>query len=70
MQLISQEMYLYIYIYVCVYGFPGGTVVKNPPASAGHAMQEMQIQSLGWEDPWSRNTGVEYQNGLPFPVYV
>ena len=31
------------------YGFPGGTVVKNPPA-----MQEMQktgVQSLGQEDP-------------------
>ena len=27
-------------------GFPGGSVVKNPPA-----MQEMQVQSLGWEDP-------------------
>ena len=27
-------------------GFPGGSVVKNLPA-----MQEMQIQSLDWEDP-------------------
>ena len=27
-------------------GFPGGTVVKNPPAK-----QETQVQSLGWEDP-------------------
>ena len=27
-------------------GFPGGLVVKNPPA-----MQEMQIPSLGQEDP-------------------
>ena len=26
-------------------GFPGGSVVKNPPA-----MQEMQVQSLGWKD--------------------
>ena len=26
--------------------FPGRSVVKNPPA-----MQEMQVQSLGWEDP-------------------
>ena len=25
--------------------FPGGSVVKNLPA-----MQEMQVQSLGWED--------------------
>ena len=27
-------------------GFPGGSVVKNPPVK-----QEMQVQSLGWEDP-------------------
>ena len=27
-------------------GFPGDSVAKNPPA-----MQETQIQSLGWEDP-------------------
>ena len=27
-------------------GFPGGSVVKNPPAK-----QEMQILSLGQEDP-------------------
>ena len=27
-------------------GFPDDSVVKNPPAK-----QEMQVQSLGWEDP-------------------
>ena len=27
-------------------GFPGGSVVKNPPA-----MWETWVQSLGWEDP-------------------
>ena len=27
-------------------GFPGGSMVKNPPA-----MQEMQVQSPGFEDP-------------------
>ena len=26
--------------------FPGSSAVKNPPA-----MQEMRVQSLGWEDP-------------------
>ena len=26
--------------------FPGGSVVKNLPT-----IQEMQVQSLGWEDP-------------------
>jgi len=29
-----------------VWGFPSGSVVKNPPAK-----QEMQIQSLGGEEP-------------------
>ena len=27
-------------------GFPGGSVVENPPASAGDS-----VRSLGWEDP-------------------
>ena len=27
-------------------GFPSGSDVKNPPS-----MQEMQVRSLGWEDP-------------------
>ena len=27
-------------------GFPSGSAVKNPPAK-----QEVQVQSLGWEDP-------------------
>ena len=30
-------------------GFPGGSVVKNLAA-----MQETQVQSLGWEDPLER----------------
>ena len=30
-------------------GFPGGPVVKNLPEM--QEQQEMQIQSLGWEDP-------------------
>ena len=29
-----------------IWGFPGGSVVKNPAA-----MHEMQVRSLGWEDP-------------------
>ena len=32
--------------YESMQGFPGGTVVKNPPAK-----QETWVQSLGWEDP-------------------
>ena len=30
-------------------GFPGGAVVKNPPAK-----QETQVRSLGWKIPWGR----------------
>jgi len=30
-------------------GFPGGSVIKNPSA-----MQETQVQSLGWEDPLAK----------------
>ena len=30
-------------------GFPGGSVVKNPPAI--QEPQDMLVPSLGWEDP-------------------
>ena len=30
-------------------GFPGGSVVKNPPANAGDT--EMSVSSLGQDDP-------------------
>ena len=30
-------------------GFQGGSAVKNLPAM--QEMREMQVQSLGWEDP-------------------
>ena len=30
-------------------GFPSSSVVKNPPAM--QETQEMQVRSLGWEDP-------------------
>ena len=30
-------MYLFVYIKEKVWGFPGGAVVENPPASAGDA---------------------------------
>ena len=30
-------------------GFPGGSVIKNPPVSAGDVKTE--VQSLGGEDP-------------------
>ena len=34
---------------LCGWGFPGGSVVKNPPA-----MQEIWVWSLGQEDPWEK----------------
>ena len=35
-------------------GFPGGSAVKNPPAM--QEPQEMQVRSLGWEDPLKEET--------------
>ena len=34
-------------------GFPGGSVVKNPPA-----MQEMRVQSLGLEHPLEKGKAI------------
>ena len=34
-------------MYTLPWGFPGGSAIKNPPA-----MQEMRVQSPGWEDPF------------------
>ena len=49
-------IYKYIYVHVCAHvhvytywGFPGGSVVKNPPAM--QETQEMRVRSLGQEDP-------------------
>ena len=33
-------------------GFPSGSMVKNLPAV--QEIQEMRVQSLGWEDPLER----------------
>ena len=38
------QAFISIDVYVCV-GFPGGSVVKNPPA-----MEEMWVRSLGQEE--------------------
>ena len=40
-------------------GFPGGSVVKNPPA-----MQETWVQSLGWEDPLGKGKATPLQGEL------
>ena len=39
-------VYTYIHTYMYMSNFPGGSELKNLPA-----MQEMQVQSLGQEDP-------------------
>ena len=43
---------------VC-WGFPGSSVVKNPPT-----MQETQVQTLDWEDPMEK--GVDTQSSILF----
>ena len=40
-----------------VLGFPGGSVVKNPPA-----MEETRVRSPGWEDP--------PEKGMATPVFL
>ena len=45
----------YILIHLLSYlGFPGRSVVKNPPAV--QESQETQVRSLGWEDPLEEET--------------
>ena len=36
-------------------GFPGGAVVKNPPAK-----QETQVRSLGGEDPLEEEMAIHF----------
>ena len=43
------------YVYLMYGDFPGGSVVKNPQESA---MQEMQVQSLGWDDPMEKGVAI------------
>ena len=43
------DLCLLVLLMSILWGFPGGSVVKNPPAM--QEMQEMLVQSLSWEDP-------------------
>ena len=45
---------------ITVYGFPRGTVVKNPPASAGDPRNAGSIPGLG------RSLGIENGNPLQY----
>ena len=40
--------------------FPNGLAVKNPPAMK--EMQEIQVWSLGWEDPLEKEMATHYSN--------
>ena len=45
-------------------GFPGGSVVKNPPAM--QKLQEMEVRSLGWEYPLEKEIATHSSiPGLP-----
>ena len=62
--------------YFIFLGFPGGSVVKNPPANAGDADwslgQEDPLEkeiathsnSLAWDIPWTEEPGVLQSTGL------
>ena len=43
------DLCLLVLLMSILWGFPGGSVVENPPAM--QEMQEMLVQSLSWEDP-------------------
>ena len=54
------------HVYVITLGFPGGSVVKNPPANAGNAgdvgdplEEEMATHTsiLAWKLPWTEESG-------------
>ena len=46
-------------IYSACAGFPGGSVVKNPPT-----VQEIRVQFLGWEDPLEK--GMATHRGIVY----
>ena len=39
---------MYIYIYIYVKGFPGGSVVKNPPADTGDTGSILGFGKISW----------------------
>ena len=41
--------FMFVYYMLTFRGFPGGSVVKNLPGSAGD--KELQVPSPGWDDP-------------------
>ena len=51
-------------IFIHLLGFPGGSVVKNPPA-----MQETRVQSLGQEDPLEKEMATHSNILVENPMY-
>ena len=61
---MQKHAYIHIWIYViyiCLYthlGFPGGSVVKNPPANAGDMVRSL-VEKIPWRRKWQ-----------PLPVFL
>ena len=49
---LTEYFYFNLVVIICYLGFPGSSVVRNPPA-----MQETLVQFLGWEDPLEKGMG-------------
>ena len=69
---ISTMLYIYLHICTPFMGFPGGSVIKNPPANAGNARDVGSIPWSGrssekemvthlsitaWKIPWTEEPG-------------
>ena len=70
-------LYMYVCIYVYIYkGFPGGSVVKNPPAKHETWVRSLCLEhppekemathsnGLAWEVPWTEESGGLQSMGL------
>ena len=49
---LTEYFYFNLVVIICYLGFPGSSVVRNPPA-----MQETLVQFLGWEDSLEKGMG-------------
>ena len=58
----NQEMFTFTLSSFSIRGFPGGSVVKNPPAK--QEMQETWVQSLGRKDPWKEGMATRFYSCL------
>ena len=49
---IDIQIYRFINIYRYMYGFPGGSVVKNTPANAGDSSLIPWVRKIPWRRKW------------------